>query len=53
MDSISAFELHDLLIKLIGSSDAMDNLPLKVLYDYMTMNDIVVEFRMAVDLKEE
>jgi len=53
VNSISAFELQDVLLKLIGLPDTPNNLPLKVLYDYMKLNDVVVEFRFAVDLKEE
>jgi len=32
---ISAFELKDLLIKLIGLPDTPEILPLRVLHDYM------------------
>ena len=50
MSSMNAFEFHDLLIKLIGQNDSES---LMVLYNYMRFNDIMVEFRMAVDIKEE
>ena len=50
MNSINAFELQDVLIRLISRVETPS---LRVLYDYMKLNDVVVEFRLAIDLREE